>query len=142
MAKAKAQAQGEGTVWKDRKHFMWWPLSFHSYEIRNGRLFEYRGLLNQAIDELLLYRVTDIHLHRTLRQRLFGTGTIILSTRADSTPTVRLENIAQPVWVREVISQQVEYSRVQHRVVGQEMVGQGRRPDMNYGFDDDCPIEH
>ena len=48
------------TVWKDRKHFMWFPFSFTTYELRNDRLYEERGFFSTSSDELLLYRVVDL----------------------------------------------------------------------------------
>lgn len=114
--------QGE-VLWKDRKHFMWWPLSFQCYEIRNGRLYQRQGLLNTTLDELLLYRVTDLTLKQSLAQRIFGTGTILLATRGDSTGMIKLENVKNPVWVRDLISQEVEQARIHYQVVGREFLG-------------------
>ena len=62
-------------LWKDRKHFMWFPFSFVKYEIRNERLYEQSGLLNTTYEELLLYKVIDMTLTQSLGQKIFGTGT-------------------------------------------------------------------
>lgn len=112
-----------GTLWKDRKHFMWWPLSFQKYEIRNDRLYQSSGLFSTTYDELLLYRITDMTLKQSFAQRIFGTGTILLATRGDSDAVVRLINIAQPHRVRDLISQQVEQARIHYKVVGREFMG-------------------
>ena len=32
--------QNTGLVWKDRKHWMWFPFSFTKYRIEDGRLYE------------------------------------------------------------------------------------------------------
>lgn len=117
--------QGE-VLWKDRKHFMWWPISFQYYEIRNDRLYQRRGLLNTTLDELLLYRITDLTLKQSLAQRIFGTGTILLVTRGDSSGVIKLENIKNPTWVRDLISQEVERARIRYQVVGREFMGHSR----------------
>jgi uncharacterized membrane protein YdbT with pleckstrin-like domain len=111
------------TLWKDRKHFMWWPLSFQRYEVRNDRLYQSNGFFTTTLDELLLYRITDLTMKQTLLQRLFGTGTILLSTRGDSSSIVKLENIKNPRAVRDFLSQEVERSRIRSNVVGREFYG-------------------
>ena len=113
----------ESMVWEDRKHHLWFPLSFTKYSIGDGRLYINSGLLSSREDECLLYRVTDITLTRTLAQKIFGTGTIHMNTRDRSTPIVCLENIKNPVQVKRMISNLVEQERAQKHVVGREMYG-------------------
>lgn len=128
------------TLWKDRKHFMWWPLSFQTYEIRNERLYQKKGFLSTTLDELLLYRITDMKLKQTLLQRIFGTGTILLSTRGDSAGIVKLENIKNPLQVRDLLSEEVEKARIRYNVVGREFVGQSAHiHDADCHHDVDCP---
>ncbi len=134
-----------GTLWKDRKHFMWWPLSFQTYEIRNDRLYQSKGLFSTTYDELLLYRITDMTLKQTFWQRIFGTGTILLATRGDSDAVIRLENIAHPHKVRDLFSQQVEQARIHYNVVGREFVGHSHHtdePDDYHAHDDHFPSPH
>ena len=33
-------------IWQDRKHFMWFPISFTKYEIKNDRLYQETGLFS------------------------------------------------------------------------------------------------
>lgn len=108
------------TVWKDRKHFMWFPISFTKYEIKNERLYQETGLFNTHYDELLLYRITDLCLKRSLAQKIFGTGTIVLSTKADSDKEVILKNVKNPKEVKDLISHLVEEARDRKKVVGKE----------------------
>ena len=108
------------TVWKDRKHFMWFPISFTKYEIKNERLYQETGLFNTHYDELLLYRITDLCLKRSLAQKIFGTGTIVLSTKADSNKEVLLKNVKNPKEVKDLISHLVEEARDRKKVVGKE----------------------
>jgi tRNA1(Val) A37 N6-methylase TrmN6 len=110
-------------TWKDRKHHLWWPLSFQKYELRNGRLYQTIGLFSTSIDEVLLYRITDIQLTRTLGQKIFGTGTITLFIKGDSDKELSLVNIKHPKRVRELLSREVENARMQYNVVGREFYG-------------------
>lgn len=119
-------------VWRDRKHFMWFPFSFTVYELKKDRLYEQKGFFSTSYDELLLYRVVDLTLRQTLSQKLFGTGTLVLRCRVDATPELHLENIRRPFEVKEMLSDMIEDARARHRVVGREFYG----ADMYSGGDD------
>ena len=110
-------------IWEDRKHHLWFPISFTKYTVGNGRLYVNSGFLSSREDECLLYRITDITLFRSLPQRIFGTGTIELHTKDRSTPIIRLENIAKSVEVKRVLSDRIEKEREDRNVVGKEMYG-------------------
>ena len=110
-------------IWKDRKHWAWFPWSFTKYSYYNDRLYTASGLLKTHYDELLLYRVTDLCLERSLGQKLCGTGTITLTTRGDSSPYVKLINIKHPEEVRQLLSGEIERVRKESHVVGSEMYG-------------------
>lgn len=110
-------------LWKDKKHHLWFPISFTKYSIENDRLMITEGFLSTTINETLLYRIVDLTLHRTLTHRLFGTGDIIIKAKVDTTPEIILKNIAKPLEVRNLISQAVEESRQRRNVVGKEFYG-------------------
>lgn len=121
MAKNKSGSSAEGSVlWKDRKHVLWFPITFTRYEIREERLFIEKGLLHTVSDETLLYRITDIKLIRSLGQKLCGTGTIELCTTVDHDRHILLENIRKPKQVKKLISDAVEEDRMKKNVIGQE----------------------
>ena len=111
------------SLWKDRKHFMWFPFSFTVYEVRNERLYIQKGLLSTSFDETLLYRITDIKLTRTLGQKIFGTGTIELCTTVDHDGHILLENIKNPIQVKDLLSEAVEDARDKKKVIGKEFYG-------------------
>lgn len=125
------------TVWKDRKHFMWFPFSFTTYELKNDRLYEETGFFSTSSDELLLYRVVDLTMKQTLAQKLYGTGTLILKCRVDSNPEIRLENIRHPRQVKELLSDMIEEARARHRVVGREFYGDTYYMDESDDMEDD-----
>jgi uncharacterized membrane protein YdbT with pleckstrin-like domain len=111
-------------LWKDRKRYLGMPLSFTRYALTEDRLFHSVGFLNIKDDEVLLYRVRDINTSRTLGQRLFGVGTVTVMSSDKSMPTMVLQNIKNPVAVKELLHEQVEEMKIRRRVrVGEIMSG-------------------
>ena len=117
--------------WKDRKHILWFPWTFTKYYIVNDRLTIEKGLLKTTVDETLLYRIVDITMEQTLAGKLFGTGTLIITAKSDKTPEIRLENIARPREIRQMLSQLVEESRHRRNVVGKEFYSGERTYGVN-----------
>lgn len=109
-------------LWKDRKRFLGMPLSFTRYAMSDDRLFTSVGFLNIKDDEVLLYRVRDIDVQRTLGQRIFGVGTVTVMSSDKTMPNLVLKNIKDPIFVKELIHQQVEETKTKRRVrVGEIM---------------------
>ena len=135
MAKT-GDGAGHETVWKDRKHFMWFPFSFTKYEVSNDRLYQQTGLFNTVFDEVLLYRIVDLTLQQSLGQKIFGTGTIVLSCKVDREKEILLKNIKKPREVKSMLSDLVEEARDRKRVVGKEFYGRDGG-DCSCDHDDD-----
>ena len=109
-------------IWKDRKRFMGMPITFTRYGLSKSRLFLSVGLLSVQDDEVLLYRVRDLTVKRSLWQRLFGVGTVTVKSSDRTTPTLLLKNIKDPMSVKELIHHQVEEAKDKRRVrVGEIM---------------------
>lgn len=109
-------------IWADRKRFLGMPLTFTRYSLSEDRLFLSKGLLSVSDEEVLLYRVRDITTKRTLWQRIFGVGTVTVSSSDKSMPTLLLKNVKDPLTVKELIHQQVEEVKMKRRVrVGEIM---------------------
>ena len=104
------------TLWQDRKRYLGLPLSFTRYRLSEDRLFLSVGFLNIRDDEVLLYRVRDIDTRRSLWQRLFGVGTVTVMSSDKTMPTLVLENVKDPMMVKELIHQQVEEMKIRRRV--------------------------
>ena len=117
MAKKKNAVE---YVWKDRKHWAWFPFSFTVYAVADERLHVTRGFFSKTYDETLLYRITDLTLRRSFAQRIFGTGTIVLNTLVDKDKTIELKNIKKSVETRQLLSRLVEDARRSKNVVGKE----------------------
>lgn len=103
-------------IWKDRKRYLGMPLSFTRYALSEDRLFLSVGWLSIRDDELLLYRVRDISVQRTLWQRLLGVGTLTVTSSDKTSPTLQLKNIKQPMAVKEILHTQVEEMKLRRRV--------------------------
>ncbi len=103
-------------LWKDRKRYFGLPLSFTRYQLSEDRLFISEGFLNIRDDEVLLYRVRDIDTRRSLWQRLFGVGTVTVISSDKTMPTLVLQNVKDPVFVKELIHKQVEEMKIKRRV--------------------------
>ena len=120
-------------LWKDRKRYLGMPLSVTRYALSEDRLFLSVGFFNIQDEELLLYRVRDIASKRSMWQRIFGVGTITITSSDKTTPTLVLKNIKKPMEVKETIHAQVEEMKIRRRVrVGEIMTG---------GMDDDSDLD-
>ena len=103
-------------LWQDRKRHFGLPMSFTRYSLSEDRLFISEGFLNIKDDEILLYRVRDIDTKRSLGQRIFGVGTVTVMSSDKTMPTLTLKNIKDPIFVKELIHQQVEETKIKRRV--------------------------
>ena len=103
-------------LWKDRKRYFGLPLSFTRYSMSEDRLFVSVGFLNIRDDELLLYRVRDIDTSRSLGQRIFGVGTVTVVSADKTMPNLVLKNVKDPIFVKELIHEQVEEMKIKRRV--------------------------
>ena len=90
--KAELDQQGK-VLWHDRKRILGMPISFTRYEVDDSRLTMRKGFFRTETDELLLYRVLDIKMVRTLGQKLFGVGTLSLYCADQSNRTLELVSI-------------------------------------------------
>ena len=116
-------------LWKNRKRYFGMPISFTRYALSEDRLFISVGLLNIKDDEVLLYRIRDIDTSRSLWQRIFGVGTITVMSSDKSMPTLMLKNVKDPIFVKELLHQQVEEMKIRRRVRVGEIMGNGLDED-------------
>ncbi len=122
-------------IWKDRKRFLGMPLSFTRYAMSEDRLFLYIGFLHIRDEEVLLYRIRDISSSRSLWQRIFGVGTVTVTSSDKTTPTLVLKNIKSPMTVKELLHTQVEEMKLRRRVrIGEIM-------NTELGVDDDSDLD-
>lgn len=110
-------------LWKDRKRILGMPISFTRYEVTDDRLTTHVGFFHTETDEILLYRVLDIKMRRSLGQKMFGVGTITLYCADKSDSMLELKNIKKPDAVRRFLSKVVEQERTLKGITGREIYG-------------------
>ena len=123
-------------LWNDRRRRMGLPLSFTRYALTEDRLFLDTGFFNLRSEEILLYRVRDINLRRSLWQRIFGVGSIRVLSSDKSTPDLLIKNVKNPLEVKELLHHQVEETKISRRVRLGEIMGDIGEADDLDGADD------
>ena len=103
-------------IWKGKKCYFGLPISFTRYAVSEDRLFLSTGFFTIRDEEILLYRIRDINTSRTLWQRIFGVGTITVTSSDKSRPVLLIESVKMPAEVKELIHQQVEENKIRRRV--------------------------
>lgn len=123
-------------LWNDRRRRMGLPLSFTRYALTEDRLFLDTGFFNLRSEEILLYRVRDINLRRSLWQRICGVGSIRVLSSDKSTPDLLIKNVKNPLEVKKLLHRQVEEMKISRRVrLGEVMGDIGEADDLD-GADD------
>ena len=113
------------TIWTDRKRHFGLPISFTKYSLSEDRLFRETGLLNLNEEEVLLYRVRDVSLSRSLWQRIFGVGTITVHSSDKTSPTLEVINVKDSKSVKELIFTNVEKAKEERRMRATELLDDG-----------------
>ena len=113
------------TIWTDRKRYFGLPISFTKYSLSEDRLFRETGLLNLNEEEVLLYRVRDVSLSRSLWQRIFGVGTITVHSSDKTSPTLEVINVKDSKSVKELIFTNVEKAKEERRMRATELLDDG-----------------
>ena len=101
--------------WHDKKRYLGLPISFTRYSVSEDRLFRDTGFFKRSYEEVLLYRVRDISLTRSLGQMLFGVGTIIIISSDKSAARLEIQNVKAPKAVKELIHVLVEEAKTRRR---------------------------
>lgn len=117
--------KGNEYFWKDRKRYLGLPLSFTRYALSHDRLFLSVGFFSVKDDDILLYRIRDISVKRTLWQRLFGVGTVTVQSSDKTHPTLELKNVKDPMRVKETLHDLVEDMKQKRRMRFGEIMGSG-----------------
>ena len=73
------------------------------YEISPDRIEFTRGIFSRKIDNLDVFRVVDIKLHRSLLDCLAGVGSVTLITRDESDPAFKFEKVKNPKALYDII---------------------------------------
>ena len=82
-----------------------------------------RGLLTSVEDEILLYRIMDVTLRRTLGQKIFGLGSLMVVSSDKTSPNVEIKNIKNYREFKNELDQRVAKERIRMRTRTSEMMG-------------------
>ena len=108
-------------IWEERKrNCLGLPWTFTKYAFSEDRIFVKSGLLKTVENEVRLYRVMDLSLTRTLSQKIFGLGTIKVSSADKTLGNFEIINIKNSEEVKEQLSQLIEENRDKKRVSNRE----------------------
>jgi uncharacterized membrane protein YdbT with pleckstrin-like domain len=86
------------------------------FELTSQRLRITRGIFNQTIDEIELYRVKDILLEKKWWMRILGLGSLHLETSDRTLPSISIAAIPGATNLREELRREVEKVRDKKRV--------------------------
>ena len=110
-------------LWEDKKRTLFGlPWSFTKYKLTEEKLIIQTGFLNIKHEEIRLYRIMDVTLHKLLKQRIWGLGTIHCCSADKSTPEFEIKNIKRSEEIKELLSDRVEKERIKNRVLSHEMM--------------------
>lgn len=73
------------------------------YEVSSDRIEFTRGIFSRQIDNLDMFRVIDMKLHRSLLDCLVGVGTVTLMTKDETDPVFEFEKVARPKDLYDII---------------------------------------
>ena len=110
-------------LWRDRKRILGLPITFTVYTLKNSRLYLKEGFFNTKENEMLLYRILDIKMTKTLWNKLFGVGSLTLFTVDETHREFVIQNIKKPQEVRDLLSAEIEKEREKLKLRGREIYG-------------------
>lgn len=86
------------------------------YEVSNQRLIVEYGILNKRTEEIELYRVQDLSVERSVFDRMFGVGNIVIHSGDATGGALVLFDIADVENVKDKIREASREERQRHRV--------------------------
>lgn len=103
---------------QERKRWLFFgiPWTFTKYTLTPKRIVLNEGLLRSTENEILLYRVIDMELSRTLFQKMFKLGTVTVKSKDASHPLLEIKNIKHSREFRNQLAECVEKERLRMRV--------------------------
>lgn len=121
---AKKQIEQDVELIKERKRVLFFalPLSFTTYTITEKKLLYKTGFLSTNEDEILLYRVQDMGVKRSLGQRIFGLGTIEVHSQDKTMPVLTIKNIKHVNEFRAILSENVEKEKTRRKFRSTEIL--------------------
>ena len=114
----------EVPVIKERKRWLLFglPLTFTTNILDAKSLQLHKGFLTTTEDEILLFRIMDISVKRTLLQKLFGLGTMIVMSSDKTSPNFEIKNIKHIHEFKKALDERVEEERIRMRFRSGEFI--------------------
>ena len=108
----------------ERKRWLFFglPFTFTVYTLLNKKLVLKEGFVNTSENEILLYRIVDMTLNRSLFQRIFGLGSIVLEAQDKTHPTLVIKNIKHALNFRDLLANAVENDKLRLRMRQGELI--------------------
>lgn len=101
------QVAGKEPAGEDEEVLLWSAKSELTlglrYELTSQRIRIFRGMFGRSLHEVDLITVREARLEQQLGERMVNIGDIILITSSTEHPEVRLENVRNPMEVRELV---------------------------------------
>ena len=135
----KKKILGVDYVWTDKKRtFLGLPLSFTRYILTETKFITRVGFFTIKEDEVDLYRILDKGFVQTLGQRIFGCGTVNITSSDKDMPKKEVKSIKRPREFMDILEKYVDAQRTKYSVRGRDMIGMGA---LSTDFDCDCDCE-
>ncbi len=102
---------------RERRRWLFFglPFTFTHYTLLPKKLTVCTGLLSTTEDDILLYRIMDTSLRRSLLQKIFGLGSIWVASSDQSMPELVIKNIRHCREFKEDLDNQIEKERLRMR---------------------------
>jgi hypothetical protein len=110
----------EVMIWRGRPY-----LSIGTrYELTSQRLRIYRGILGNQIEEIELIRVKDSKMKQHMGERMLNIGDVSVISADSSTPEFVLQNVHDPLYVRELLRKAVMDEKARRGLYYREDLGE------------------
>ena len=93
------------------------------YELTTQRLRIYRGVLGNRIEEIELIRVKDSRVKQHLGERMLNIGDVTIVSADTTTPELILQNVHDPIEVRELLRKAVMNEKSRRGLYYREDIG-------------------
>jgi hypothetical protein len=97
------------------------------YELTSQRLRIYRGVLGNRIEEIELIRVKDSKVKQHMGERMLNIGDVTIISADPMTPEIVLQNVHDPVDVREIFRKAVLDEKARRGLYYREDIGDENR---------------
>lgn len=93
------------------------------YELTNQRLRILRGILGNTIEEIELVRIKDTRVKQHMGERMINVGDVTVISADPTTPDFVLQNVRNPIDVRELIRKTVMEEKARRGLYYREDIG-------------------